>query len=219
LTQGLVARSLVGILTRSAVPAGLILFDAVAEPSATGPLGLEALVAEPAQGGVGLAAAALAAPLPQGATRLAAEFAQLLAVPRVETGAMLASLAAALGDTLAVRPPAAPSWLLGGPPPPAAPPPQPAPPPPLAAQTATLTPPPPSAADTMAMPDEAHMTEADRRRVQAALAKLGYYDGAVDGVFGPDTRAAIRRFQHEIGAAMDGRLKPDQAARLRAAGP
>jgi len=64
------------------------------------------------------------------------------------------------------------------------------------------------------LPDEVAMTEADRRRVQTALARLGYYDGKVDGVFGPDTRAAIRRFQHELGADMHGRLTADQASKL-----
>lgn len=58
------------------------------------------------------------------------------------------------------------------------------------------------------------MTEADRRRVQAALAVLGYYDGRIDGQFGAETRAAIRRFQHEIGANMTGHLTPEQAGRL-----
>jgi peptidoglycan hydrolase-like protein with peptidoglycan-binding domain len=64
------------------------------------------------------------------------------------------------------------------------------------------------------MPDEDKMMEADRRRVQAALAVLGYYGGRVDGQFGPETRAAIRRFQHEIGADMTGRLTAEQAGRL-----
>ena len=58
------------------------------------------------------------------------------------------------------------------------------------------------------------MTEADRRRIQAALSRLGYYAGQVDGIFGADTRAAIRRFQHEIGADMTGRITPEQSARL-----
>jgi peptidoglycan hydrolase-like protein with peptidoglycan-binding domain len=58
------------------------------------------------------------------------------------------------------------------------------------------------------------MSLADRRRVQAALAVLGYYDGRVDGQFGQETRAAIRRFQHEIGAEMTGRLTSEQASRL-----
>jgi len=58
------------------------------------------------------------------------------------------------------------------------------------------------------------MSDAVLRRVQAALARLGYYDGIVDGIFGPETRAAIRRFQHEIGDPMIGRLSADEATRL-----
>jgi peptidoglycan hydrolase-like protein with peptidoglycan-binding domain len=50
--------------------------------------------------------------------------------------------------------------------------------------------------------------------VQLALQRLGYYAGQVDGVFGPESLAAIRRFQHELGAEMTGRLTADQAARL-----
>jgi peptidoglycan hydrolase-like protein with peptidoglycan-binding domain len=64
------------------------------------------------------------------------------------------------------------------------------------------------------LPDEAHMTETDRRAIQAALLHLGYYDKQVDGVFGPDTRAAIRRFQHEMGADMTGIITPAQSAHL-----
>ena len=60
------------------------------------------------------------------------------------------------------------------------------------------------------------MTEADRRRIQTVLTQLGYYDGKVDGVFGPDTRAAIRRYQHELGATMTGRLTTEQASKLAA---
>jgi peptidoglycan hydrolase-like protein with peptidoglycan-binding domain len=61
------------------------------------------------------------------------------------------------------------------------------------------------------------MTAAERRRVQIDLAQLGYYDGRIDGVFGANTRAAIRRYQHELRADMTGTLTPDQAARLFAA--
>jgi peptidoglycan hydrolase-like protein with peptidoglycan-binding domain len=78
----------------------------------------------------------------------------------------------------------------------------------------------PAAASPVAMaaqiPDDGAMTEADRRRVQIALAGLGYYDGRLDGVFGPDTRAAIRRWQHEKGAEMTGRLTSVQATALAA---
>ena len=64
------------------------------------------------------------------------------------------------------------------------------------------------------LPDEATMTQANRRDVQIALARLGYYDRRIDGVIGPHTRAAIRRWQHEIGADMTGTLSGAQATRL-----
>ena len=42
------------------------------------------------------------------------------------------------------------------------------------------------------------MSEANRRQIQEALRRLDYYKGPVDGIFGTLTRAAIRRFQHEM---------------------
>jgi peptidoglycan hydrolase-like protein with peptidoglycan-binding domain len=36
------------------------------------------------------------------------------------------------------------------------------------------------------------MSEADRREAQEALHRLRYYQGPVDGIFGPLTRAAMR---------------------------
>jgi peptidoglycan hydrolase-like protein with peptidoglycan-binding domain len=65
-----------------------------------------------------------------------------------------------------------------------------------------------------AMPDEARMSRAERLRVQETLQRLGYYKGQADGIFGPLTRAAIRRFQGDIGAEMTGRLTADEASRL-----
>jgi peptidoglycan hydrolase-like protein with peptidoglycan-binding domain len=56
---------------------------------------------------------------------------------------------------------------------------------------------------------------APRRAIQAALARLGYYDGPLDGLFGPDTHAAIRRYQFELKAPMTGTLSAAQAERLR----
>ena len=64
------------------------------------------------------------------------------------------------------------------------------------------------------LPADEQLTDSDRRRVQIALVRLGYYDGRIDGVFGPDSRAAIRRYQHELGADMTGRLTAAQATRL-----
>ncbi len=88
---------------------------------------------------------------------------------------------------------------------PPAPAPAPAPQAPAAAPA-----PAPAPAAAPANPEEA------RRRAQVALATLGYYDGRIDGVFGPDTHAAIRRYQHEIGAPMTGDLTEGQMARLLA---
>jgi peptidoglycan hydrolase-like protein with peptidoglycan-binding domain len=64
------------------------------------------------------------------------------------------------------------------------------------------------------IPDENHMTDADRRAVQTGLAKVGYYDGRIDGVFGVETRAAIRRYQHEVNAPMTGIITPGQSREL-----
>jgi len=92
-------------------------------------------------------------------------------------------------------------------PPPATTPPA-ASPPPAANATARAASPPTT------MPGEDQMTEADRRGVQIALARLGYYDGRIDGAFGPDTRAAIRRYQFELHAPMTGQLTAAEASRL-----
>ena len=43
------------------------------------------------------------------------------------------------------------------------------------------------------------------------LANIGYYSGRIDGTFGPETRAAIRRYQFEIKAELTGRLTAEQA--------
>jgi peptidoglycan hydrolase-like protein with peptidoglycan-binding domain len=64
------------------------------------------------------------------------------------------------------------------------------------------------------MPADQPMTGGVRRWVQTALAKLGYYDGPIDGAFGPDTRAAIRRYQHDLGADITGYLTAAQTVRL-----
>jgi hypothetical protein len=42
--------------------------------------------------------------------------------------------------------------------------------------------------------------------VQRGLAAAGYYRGAVDGVFGPQTGAAIRAFERDNGLRVDGQI-------------
>jgi peptidoglycan hydrolase-like protein with peptidoglycan-binding domain len=64
------------------------------------------------------------------------------------------------------------------------------------------------------MPDEVAMSAANRQQVQDALRRLNYYTGPSDGIFGPLTRTAIRRFQHDIGADATGYLTAEQANHL-----
>ena len=58
------------------------------------------------------------------------------------------------------------------------------------------------------------MSDQDRRQIQLVLARMGYYSGRIDGTFGPETRAAIRRYQFEIKAEMTGVLSAEQATKL-----
>ena len=47
------------------------------------------------------------------------------------------------------------------------------------------------------------------RRVQAALYAYGYYSGAYDGVVGPETRAAISKFQKDWSLPITGTVTPE----------
>ncbi len=42
------------------------------------------------------------------------------------------------------------------------------------------------------------------RRIQTKLKSLGFYAGAVDGIYGSKTQSAVRRFQQSVGIAADG---------------
>jgi len=44
--------------------------------------------------------------------------------------------------------------------------------------------------------------------VQSQLARQGYYRGVVDGVYGPQTRAALTRYQSNHGLQVTGNLTP-----------
>lgn len=44
----------------------------------------------------------------------------------------------------------------------------------------------------------------DKSAIQDQLKQQGYYDGKVDGVFGPMTKAAVRKFQEDNGLKVDG---------------
>jgi len=54
----------------------------------------------------------------------------------------------------------------------------------------------------------------ERREAQNALRSLGYFRGSADGVFGADTRAAIKRFQSFEGTPDTGSLSDDERRNL-----
>ena len=234
LTQGVLARVALDAMTRARVGAGLLVLEGGTPAQAEALVALAVpLAAEP----VGLAASQL----PAGP--LAAALVEELRGPRVELGALLAGLRRRLPDGAyaALATPARPLDLAGAPPATpiqpsaaiAAPtlPPQAVLAPAVQAAPAAIQAPAsvpharppatatPSPAVAAAEPpplliEERAMTEADRRRVQQALARMGYYAGQADGAFGANTRAAIRRYQFELGAELTGMLTPAQAGRL-----
>lgn len=52
------------------------------------------------------------------------------------------------------------------------------------------------------------------KRVQKKLKELGYYDGAIDGLFGPLTDQAVKQFQRANGLDVDGYVGPKTRAAL-----
>jgi hypothetical protein len=54
----------------------------------------------------------------------------------------------------------------------------------------------------------------DVRLAQLALKRLGYYQGSADGVQGPGTTEALRKFQAESGLSADGLMGPATRAAL-----
>lgn len=51
--------------------------------------------------------------------------------------------------------------------------------------------------------------------VQTQLLQLGYYNGSIDGVFGPATRDAVARYQIDNQLSVTGSLSPDTLQSLR----
>jgi hypothetical protein len=220
LSQGILVKSVIDSLRRAPDSAGLVLLDVFQAPDApTRPMGRLAERLPASRFAVVVAANR---PDGQGATALASAMREELAAPdaavngvanglrrRLAADSVAAQVIAATADSAiaAEKRPAPPPPAASSPPassPPIAPPP-PTPPPPPSFK---------AAAPKQVMADEEHMTDGDRRQVQGVLAGIGYYAGRIDGVFGPETRAAIRRYQFEIKAELTGRLTAEQATRL-----
>ena len=76
------------------------------------------------------------------------------------------------------------------------------------------------AADPLAQPVVEHAAPANAQvaAVQAALARAAYGPVTADGVFGPETRDAINRFQRAYGLPETGTIDDALIVQLRAAG-
>jgi hypothetical protein len=211
LSQGILVKSVIESLRRTPDSAGLVLLDVFQPPDA--PSGRMGQLAEQLQASSFAVIAAGNEPNGEGATALALGLRDELSATdagvnsvtnglrrRLAKEAMTAQVIAATGDAaLAAEKRPAPPPVASIAPPPPAPPPQPS------FKTAP---------QQHVMVDEDQMSDSDRHQVQTVLASIGYYSGRIDGVFGPETRAAIRRYQFEIKAELTGRLTAEQATRL-----
>lgn len=210
LTQGILARNAADAASRGATGPSLTVLDLTPRPGsgALTAAGLAAAAESATSANAALVATSgTAANLP--VTPLAAALRAELAGPSVELTALVAALRTRMPEAarLAVVAPGRPMHLAGGPPAAATPPPAAAPAPPLPATA-------PAAPIPGQVLEEAGLNEAQRRRIQAGLGVLGLYSGRVDGNFGAETRAAVRRYQASAGAEPTGRLTPSQIAAL-----
>lgn len=55
---------------------------------------------------------------------------------------------------------------------------------------------------------------ADTKEVQTVLKKWGYYKGVVDGINGPQTKEAVKKFQRKYGLTADGIVGPLTASKM-----
>ncbi|MBN9086428.1 MAG: peptidoglycan-binding protein [Reyranella sp.] len=211
LSQGILVKSVIESLRHTPDSVGLVLLD-VFQPS-NAPSRRMGQLAEHLPASSFAVIAAGNEPNGEGATALALGLRDELSAAdagvdsvtnglrrRLAKEPVTAQVIAATGDAAlaAEKRPAPPSAASIAPPPP-------------------VPPPPPSfkaAPQRHVMVDEDQMSDSDRRQVQTVLATMGYYSGRIDGAFGLETRAAIRRYQFEIKAELTGRLTAEQATRL-----
>lgn len=206
MTQGLLAKAILDTLVRGNPSRGILALDLVTVPDAAAPVP-ETLKSLPLPAGVGLIAVTAAAPT-TGSTALSVALTAGLAAPGVGSADLLTAVEDRLGGPSSSQITALRRPLVARPLPTDAP----------SAPAADQPVAPQSVPPGAALVDAAPMTAGELRRIQEALARLGYYGARTDGRFGPETRAAIRRFQHEIGAPLTGTLTGEQAARLLAGG-
>lgn len=232
LTEGILAKSIYAAIEQSGAGQGLVVLDVVETAGEEGQAGF---VLPPPPGNVVTLVASGVAPSFPGLVglRLSKDVLQ----PDAELGAVLSTIfeepGADPGRSVDLSGlPREPVMLRAGPldapstteesaapsPPPAAE--EPAPPAPVEATASAPGAPAESAADEAPPADEPgfalSLSVDDRRKIQTALRRLGFYDGGIDGDFGPGTRAAVARYQEDAGEPATGRLTPAQALRLLA---
>jgi hypothetical protein len=217
LSQGILVKSVVDSLRRTPDSAGLVLLDVFRTPDA--PSGRTSPLAEHVPASSFAVIAAVNEANGEGATALALGLRDEFSVADVGVNSVTNGLRRRLAkepvtaEVIAATGDAALSAEKRPAPPPPAPPPPVAsivPPPPAPVPQPSFKPAPPQ----RIMVDEDQMSDSDRRHVQTVLANIGYYSGRIDGTFGPETRAAIRRYQFEIKAELTGRLTAEQATKL-----
>ena len=221
-TQGVLTKAIYDALVRNMAGASVVALDVI-PPAGAKPTGFDTVVRGAVSDGLAAITVFEASPGPAGTPLSAAILATLGGATMIENGALVSAVHERLGGTAAtsvaaVRQPKTAGLIVGRPPAPPTPPVKPPvkpPTPPVTTPPVTTPPvPPPPPPPAATMPEEDLMTLEQRQRMQEALKLLGYYTGAIDGVFGPETRAAIRRFQLQVMAEPTGRLTPQQASRL-----
>lgn len=209
LSQGILVKSVIESLRRAPDSAGLVLLDVFQPPDA--PSGRMDQLAEHLPASSFAVIAAGNEPNGEGATALALGLRDELSATDAGVNSVTNGLRRRLAKepvTVQVIAATADAALVAEK--------RPAPPP-AASNAPPPSAPPPSfktAPQQHVMVDEDQMSDNDRRQVQTVLANIGYYSGRIDGTFGPETRAAIRRYQFEIKADLTGRLTAEQATRL-----
>jgi hypothetical protein len=241
LAQGILPRAFLDAVTHSGAKTGMVLLDLVNAPGQGGPVaapndlrnglgpsfGLAATVHPPSPDNAGAkptvlaatASAALAGPHPEIGSILGAIQERLRSAggqPTIDLPSKPAPLDVAdIPMTEATAPQAdaessattAPAMPTGGAPA--------TPVAPAAAPAVSAAPVAPAAPPPADVPPADVTTIAGRRSVQADLLRLGYYDGPVDGIFGPGSVAAIRRLQHELKTPRTGVLRPEEISELQ----
>ena len=213
LTQGMLAKAVVDVAARSGKREAMVVLEAVSVPGSTEPLALEALDRPDLPPGLSLLAVTETAgevPMP-----LVTSLVPRLKVVPAKAATLIEGVTQDLADlrtaTVSFRRVAVEAgYLVGGPAP------QPPPPEPVQNPAPVVSAQPPSIPEVASLPDEYRMSDPERRSVQVAMAKIGYYPGPIDGIFGPESRAAIRRLQHELQLPLTGYLTAAQARKLMA---